>query len=85
MAYAEEWLLTGLPSQGGRHGPTAADVLIDTIHDRGMDTIFGLPGDGINGIWRPYASDRTRSASSGYATKRHCGRILNEAFSAPGR
>jgi pyruvate dehydrogenase (quinone)/pyruvate oxidase len=29
---------------------TAADVLLDTIHDWGVDTIFGLPGDGINGI-----------------------------------
>jgi pyruvate dehydrogenase (quinone) len=29
---------------------TAADVLIDTICDWGVDTIFGLPGDGINGI-----------------------------------
>jgi pyruvate dehydrogenase (quinone) len=29
---------------------TAADILIDTIHDWGGDTIFGLPGDGINGI-----------------------------------
>src|SRR2546423_13807732 len=30
--------------------PTGADVLIDTIHDWGVDVIFGLPGDGINGI-----------------------------------
>src|SRR5512143_1998665 len=29
---------------------TAADVLIETIHDWGVDVIFGLPGDGINGI-----------------------------------
>jgi len=29
---------------------TAADVLIETIHDGGVDTIFGLPGDGIHGI-----------------------------------
>src|SRR5436853_5887336 len=29
---------------------TAADVLIDTICDWGVDTIVGLPGDGINGI-----------------------------------
>jgi len=29
---------------------TAADCLIDTIHDWGVDVIFGLPGDGINGI-----------------------------------
>src|ERR687885_2654637 len=29
---------------------TAADVLIDTIASWGVDTVFGLPGDGINGI-----------------------------------
>ncbi|HKP52951.1 MAG TPA: thiamine pyrophosphate-dependent enzyme [Chloroflexia bacterium] len=29
---------------------TAADVLIDTIQDWGVEVIFGLPGDGINGI-----------------------------------
>src|SRR5947199_6346123 len=29
---------------------TAADCLIDTIHDWGVEVIFGLPGDGINGI-----------------------------------
>src|ERR1700756_2515457 len=29
---------------------TAADILIDTIHDWGVDVVFGLPGDGINGI-----------------------------------
>jgi pyruvate dehydrogenase (quinone)/pyruvate oxidase len=29
---------------------TAADILIETIYDWGVDTIFGLPGDGINGI-----------------------------------
>src|ERR671937_1807937 len=29
---------------------TAADILIETIHDWGVEVIFGLPGDGINGI-----------------------------------
>ena len=29
---------------------TAADVLVETLLDWGVDTIFGLPGDGINGI-----------------------------------
>src|SRR5215470_4093528 len=29
---------------------TAADVLIESLQDWGVDTIFGLPGDGINGI-----------------------------------
>lgn len=29
---------------------TAADILVDTLLDWGVDTVFGIPGDGINGI-----------------------------------
>src|SRR5687767_877401 len=29
---------------------SAADVLIDVLHEWGVEVIFGLPGDGINGI-----------------------------------
>jgi pyruvate dehydrogenase (quinone)/pyruvate oxidase len=29
---------------------TASDVLIETIHNWGVDVIFGVPGDGIDGI-----------------------------------
>src|SRR5512132_1615807 len=29
---------------------TAADVLVEGLMDWGVDVIFGLPGDGINGI-----------------------------------
>jgi pyruvate dehydrogenase (quinone) len=29
---------------------TAADVLIDTLREWGVEVVFGLPGDGINGI-----------------------------------
>src|SRR5258706_14926984 len=29
---------------------TAADVLIETLIDWGVEVVFGLPGDGINGI-----------------------------------
>ncbi len=29
---------------------TASDILLDVLHDWGVDVIFGLPGDGINGI-----------------------------------
>jgi pyruvate dehydrogenase (quinone) len=29
---------------------TASDVLIDAIHDWGVEVVFGLPGDGINGV-----------------------------------
>lgn len=30
--------------------PTASDILVETLLDWGVDTVFGLPGDGINGI-----------------------------------
>jgi pyruvate dehydrogenase (quinone)/pyruvate oxidase len=30
--------------------PTTADILIDTVMEWGIDTIFGIPGDGINGV-----------------------------------
>ena len=29
---------------------TASDTLVDRLIDWGVDTIFGLPGDGINGF-----------------------------------
>src|SRR5438552_17713405 len=30
--------------------PTAAEILVDTLTSWGVDVVFGLPGDGINGI-----------------------------------
>ncbi len=30
---------------------TAADIMFDTLEDWGVEVIFGLPGDGINGIF----------------------------------
>jgi pyruvate dehydrogenase (quinone) len=30
--------------------PTAAEILIDTVMDWGVEIIFGIPGDGINGL-----------------------------------
>jgi pyruvate dehydrogenase (quinone) len=29
---------------------TTADILIEKLIEWGVDTVFGLPGDGINGI-----------------------------------
>src|SRR6267154_2814016 len=29
---------------------TAADILVEALLEWGVDTVFGLPGDGINGI-----------------------------------
>src|SRR2546428_6290192 len=37
-------------SKGSKMANTAADLLIDTIRDWGVEVVFGLPGDGINGI-----------------------------------
>jgi pyruvate dehydrogenase (quinone)/pyruvate oxidase len=31
-------------------GDTAADVLIETLQEWGVEVVFGMPGDGINGI-----------------------------------
>jgi pyruvate dehydrogenase (quinone)/pyruvate oxidase len=47
---------------------TAADVLIDTIIDWNVDVIFGLPGDGINGIMEAL---RTRQDRIHFVHVRH--------------
>src|SRR2546423_1170875 len=47
---------------------TAADVLVETLIDWGVDTIFGLPGDGINGIME---SLRTREKCIRFIQVRH--------------
>src|ERR1700741_3394104 len=39
---------------------TAADVLLETIHDWGVDVVFGLPGDGINGIMEALRTHQDR-------------------------
>ncbi|MGH9535833.1 MAG: thiamine pyrophosphate-binding protein, partial [Terriglobales bacterium] len=35
----------------GRAARTISDTIVDTLLDWGVDTIFGLPGDGINGVF----------------------------------
>jgi pyruvate dehydrogenase (quinone) len=47
---------------------TAADVLIDTLSDWGVEVIFGLPGDGINGIMEAL---RTRQDTIRFIQVRH--------------
>jgi pyruvate dehydrogenase (quinone)/pyruvate oxidase len=39
---------------------STADVLIDVLEDWGVNTIFGLPGDGINGIMEALRNRRER-------------------------
>ncbi len=47
---------------------TAADVLVETLLDWGVDTIFGIPGDGINGIMEAL---RTRQDKVRFVQVRH--------------
>src|SRR3954464_12709840 len=47
---------------------TAADVLVETLTDWGVDIIFGLPGDGINGIVEAL---RTRQDRVRFIVARH--------------
>jgi len=48
--------------------PTASDILIDAIHDWGVDVVFGLPGDGINGVMEAL---RKRSDKIRFVQVRH--------------
>src|ERR687895_52330 len=47
---------------------SAADVLIETLQDWGVEVIFGLPGDGINGIMEAL---RRRQESIRFVQVRH--------------
>ena len=47
---------------------TAADVLIETLQDWAVDTVFGMPGDGINGIMEAL---RTRREQIRFVQVRH--------------
>ena len=47
---------------------TAADVLVQTLIDWGVDVVFGLPGDGINGIME---SLRTHQDKIRFVQTRH--------------
>src|SRR5947209_904137 len=47
---------------------TAADVLVETLLEWGVDTVFGIPGDGINGIIESF---RTRQDRIRFIQVRH--------------
>ncbi len=49
-------------------GAKAADVMVETMLDWGIDTVFGLPGDGINGIMEAL---RTRQDRVRFIQVRH--------------
>lgn len=47
---------------------TAADILVETLLEWGVDTVFGIPGDGINGIIEAF---RTRQDRIRFVQVRH--------------
>ena len=47
---------------------TCADILVDSLIRWGVDTVFGLPGDGINGIIESF---RTRKDQIRFIQVRH--------------
>src|ERR1044072_5402341 len=47
---------------------TGADLFLERLIDWGVDTVFGLPGDGINGFWEAL---RTRQDQLRYVHVRH--------------
>ena len=49
---------------------TGGDLLIERLIEWGVDTIFGLPGDGINGFSSRYERIRTRFGLFRFATKK---------------
>jgi pyruvate dehydrogenase (quinone) len=48
--------------------PNAAELLIETLARCGVDTVYGLPGDGINGIMEAI---RTRQDKMRFIQVRH--------------
>src|SRR3954451_16736140 len=39
---------------------TAADVIVQTLINWGVDTIFGIPGDGINGLMESLRKEKDK-------------------------
>jgi thiamine pyrophosphate-dependent acetolactate synthase large subunit-like protein len=40
--------------------PTASDQIVERLIERGVDTVFGLPGDGINGFYEALRSHQDK-------------------------
>jgi pyruvate dehydrogenase (quinone)/pyruvate oxidase len=57
---------------------TAADILVETMLDWGIDTIFGIPGDGINGIIEALRKQKEKIR---FIQVRHEARVLHFSLS----
>src|SRR5947209_13040969 len=61
-------LLPGRVQERNAMAKTAADVLVETLLNWGVETVFGIPGDGINGIMEAL---RTRQDKIRFIQVRH--------------
>ena len=49
---------------------TGGDILVETLISWGVDTIFGIPGDGINGVFEALRERQDEVSSSRYAMRK---------------
>lgn len=54
---------------------TAADVLVEALLDWGVEVVFGLPGDGINGIIESLRTHQEIHSGSGTKRLPHSWRV----------
>ena len=52
-------------------GRTAAEVCTETIHDWGVEVIFGLPGAGMHSVMEALHTRSCQKLCSGIALGRH--------------
>jgi cysteine synthase len=76
------WRTTALPE-------STADILIEATFDRGVDVVFGMPGDGGDGLMEALRKrqDRVRFVQVRHeesAALAACGEILEAALRSPG-
>jgi hypothetical protein len=67
--------------------PNASDVLVERLRAWNVDTIFGLPGDGINGVFEALRKqqDKIRLSTFGTKKQRRLWRALREIYGTSGR
>ncbi|MCC6777160.1 MAG: hypothetical protein IT537_11100 [Hyphomicrobiales bacterium] len=63
---------------------TASDVLVETLIKWDVDTIFGLPGDGINGIDFAAVARGFGVTAFSVDDPAKCGQVLKQALDVPG-
>jgi len=59
---------------------TVADLVIERLIDWSVDTIFGFPGNGINGLFEALRTRQERSDLFRYGTKTVAKDVIREVI-----